>query len=153
MIAFLQWLVRGLPSFTILKDGYAYLTRYYVFLKDRVFGNIFIHHFHRSDLDMGLQGLGLLHNHPFEFSVSFVLYGGYIEERLQPDGSITKKVIKPFSFNFLSKKDYHRVDLLDAKNGAWTIFITGSRKNNTWWFFDRISKEYIPYQKITGAIA
>jgi len=145
-------LIQLLPSFTIAKEGLKYLTRYYVFLKDRVFGNIFIHHFHRSDMDVGSDGQGLLHNHPFDWSFSIVVSGGYIEERRQTDGTVKKKVVKPWSLNFISKKDYHRVDLLNEEKGAWTIFFTGSRKNNSWEFWDRATNQFIPWQEITGAI-
>ena len=148
----IKQLVEKLPSFTITKDGKKYLTRYYVFLKDRVFGNIFIHHFHRSDMDTGTDGLGLLHCHPFDWSFSFVLSGGYIEERRRSDGSVYTKLVKPFSFNFISKKDFHRVDLLDENRGAWTIFFTGSRKNNSWQFWDRTTKEFIDWKSVVGAI-
>jgi hypothetical protein len=152
MLSLIKWIAQWLPSFTIAKDGLKYLTRYYVFLKDRVFANIFIHHFHRSDMDMGTNGLGLLHNHPFNGSFSFIISGGYWEERRQPDGSVTKRLVKPFTFNFISKRDFHRVDLLDEKEGAWSIFFTGSRKNNTWGFWDRITKEFIPFEEVDGAI-
>jgi hypothetical protein len=152
MLSLVKWIAKWLPSFTITKDGVKYLTRYYVFLKDRVFGNIFIHHFHRSDMDMGTNGYGLLHSHPFRFSVSFIISGGYREERRASDGTVYSRLVKPFTFNFISKKDFHRVDLLDEKEGAWSIFFTGSRKNNTWGFWDRVTKEFIPFEKVDGAI-
>ena len=152
MLRFIKWIASYLPSFTIAKDGLEYLTRYYVFLADRQFGNIFIHHFHRSDMDMGLNGLGLLHNHPFDWSFGFILSGGYIEERRREDGTVYKKIIRPFTFNFITKKDFHRVDLIDETEGAWTLFFTGSRKNNSWGFWDRTSKEFIPFEKVDGAI-
>lgn len=148
----IRQLVERLPSLTIAKEGKKYLTRYYVFLKDRVFGNIFIHHFHRSDMDVGSDGQGLLHNHPFDWSFSIVLSGGYREERRRPDGTVYTKVVKPFSFNFLSKKDFHRVDLLDENKGAWTIFFTGSRKNNSWQFWDRTSNQFIDWKSVVGAV-
>lgn len=146
-------LVQKLPSFTISKDGIPYLTRYYAFLADREFGNIFIHHFHRSDMDLAPDGQGLLHNHPFDWSFSIVLSGGYIEERRQSDDTIIKKIVQPGELNFLSKKDYHRVDLLDEEKGAWTIFFTGSRKNNDWEFWDRTTKRSIPWRNVVGALA
>jgi hypothetical protein len=148
----LKQLVEKLPSNTITKDGLKYLTRYYVFLKDRMFGNICIHHFHRSDMDMGVDGLGLLHCHPFRWAVSLVLSGGYREERRRADGTVYTRVVKPFTLNFISQKDFHRVDLLDENNGAWTIFLTGSRKNNSWGFWDRTTKEFIDWKKVAGAI-
>jgi hypothetical protein len=145
-------LVQKLPSFTISKDGIPYLTRYYAFLADREFGNIFIHHFHRSDMDIGVDGQGLLHSHPWS-GLSFVLSGGYREERRNSDGSVSVKIVKPFSFNYISKNDFHRVDLLDEKKGAWTIFFTGPRsKKVDWYFWDRFLNKIIPWNEIPGAI-
>jgi hypothetical protein len=149
---FCQWISQFLNSFTITKDGLAYLTRYYLFGKNREWGNIFLHHFHRSDMDIGTDGLGLLHNHPFDWSVGFILAGGYWEERRQEDGSVIRRKVKPFTFNFISREDFHRVDLLDEQNGAWTLFFTGSRKNNSWGFWDRITREFIDWKKVVGAI-
>jgi len=150
--SFGRWLFNHWPSFTIKKDGIPYLTRFYVFLRDWIYGNIFVHFFHRSDMDLGVNGLGLLHNHPFRWSVSFVLSGGYREERRAADGTVYTRIIKPFSFNWISKDVFHRVDLLDEKKGCWSIFLTGSRKNMTWGFWDRVTKEYIPFNTVAGAI-
>ena len=152
LLAIVQWVAYKLPSFTIAKDGLAYLTRYYVFLKDRLYGNVFIHHFHRSDMDVGANGLGLLHCHPFGFSVSFIISGGYWEERRQKDGSVSRRLVRPFTFNWISNDVFHRVDLVDERAGAWSIFITGSRKNRTWGFWDRVSKQHIPFNEIEGSI-
>lgn len=142
---------RHLPSFTISKDGLKYLSRFYFFLKDRQYFNIYLHQFHRSDMDIGANGLGLLHNHPVPFAIGIPLINGYWEERRNVDDSITKKFVKPFSLNFLSYKDFHRVDLVGED--AWTIFITGPRiKGLDWYFWDRTTKEVIPWQNIAGAI-
>lgn len=142
-----------LPSFSIVKDGKTYLDRFYLFLKDREFGNIFLHHFRSSDMDIGTNGLGLLHSHRW-YGLSFVLTGGYIEERKDHGSDIVfRKVVKPFTFNFLSHKDFHRVDLLDEKKGAWTIFITGPRSEKDWCFWDRVTGKKIPWQEVDGAIA
>ena len=154
IVSLLKILTKNMNSFTIEKDGIKYLTRYYVFGEDREWGNIFIHHFHRSDMDMGTEGYGLLHNHPFDWSFSFVLTGGYSEERRGsgPWNYVLRKTVRPFTFNFISNKIYHRVDLLDEEGGCWSIFFTGSRKNNTWGFWDRITNEFIPFKDVVGAI-
>lgn len=129
-----------------------YLTRYYLFGKDRRWGNIYLHQFHSSDLDIGKEGFGLLHNHPFAWSFSFVLIAGYKEERLNKNGIINSKIVKPFSFNFLSKKDFHRVDLINNQK-AWTIFFTGSRSSHgSWGFYDRISRKYKDFTTSENAI-
>jgi len=152
IVSLLKLITKNMNSFTIEKDGIKYLTRHYVFGKDREWGNIFIHHFHRSDMDMGEGGFGLLHNHPFDWSFSFILASGYVEERRTADGKVEIRIVNPFTFNFISKKIFHRVDLLDEENGCWSIFFTGSRKNNTWGFWDRVTNKFIPFKDVVGAI-
>jgi len=71
----LSWLESWLPKTTITVNGKPYLTRCYLFGKDRKWGNIYLHHFHSSD-----QG-DELHNHPWT-GLSFVLAGGYSEEKV-----------------------------------------------------------------------
>lgn len=146
-----------LPSYTIrltnpltgiLQD---YLTRYYGFLADREFGNIFIHEFHSSDLDVGEGGFGLLHNHPWKSSFSIVLTGGYWEERLNKDGKVYRKFIKPGSINFINSNVYHRVDL--ENKPVWTLFFTSGRnKKSDWYFYDRITKKYKHWKESPNAI-
>lgn len=101
----------------------------------KVFGardwNVFLHRFHRSDDD------GALHSHPWKWSFSFILVGGYMEERRVRHGLkwiVERRAVLPFTFNFLSGNDYHRVDLL--QEDAWTIFVAGP-KIETWYFWDR----------------
>jgi hypothetical protein len=147
-----KWFFDHWPSFTISKDGIPYLTRFYVLLRDWVYGNIFVHFFHRSDMDMGVNGLGLLHNHPFRWSVSFIIAGGYREERRDLNGVVYTRLVKPFTFNFISNDVFHRVDLLDEKKGCWSIFITGSRKDSSWGFWDRTTNVFTPWKEVEGAI-
>lgn len=153
-----NWLASKLPGTTISlpdpADGVKkpYLSRYYFLGKDRKSFNIFLHQFHRSDTDIGVDGEGLLHSHPFRWSFSIILVAGYTEERVQPDGSIKKKTVRPLGFNFLSQKHYHRVDLDNGK--AWTIFITGPRtKSGDWFFWDRVTKEKRHWTTSPNAIA
>jgi len=154
-----------IPHITIPKpDGKPYLTRYYLLWKDREWGNLFLHHFRSSDLDidvddgMNMNGGGnkhtyLLHDHPFCWSVSFVLTKGYNEERRAPDGTVYRRFVKPLSFNFFTPQDFHRVELLDENDGAWTLFLTGSRKGMSWGFWNRITKVYKDYRTFSKAVA
>ena len=130
----LKRLISKLPSYTITVGGKPYLTRYYLFLKDRKFGNIYFHHFHSSD-----QG-DELHSHPFLFGLSFVFSGGYSEESKNKDGSVSRKLFKAPTFNFITNKNFHRVDLLDELSGAWSIFVAGPRTKD-WYFWDRHTNE------------
>ncbi len=149
---FCIWLSKYLPHFTIPdSDGNPYLTRYYLFGKDRAFGNIFLHHFHQDDKDMGTDGEKLLHNHPWPFSFSIILAGGYSEERLQPDGTIRRKDYPAGSFNYMNDKHFHRVDLLEED--GWSLFFTGWRsEKRSWGFWDRVTKEYTDFTKYSKAI-
>jgi hypothetical protein len=146
-----EFAAKHLPSTTIVKDGVKYLSRYYILLKDHKFGNIYLHHFHRSDADVGSGGHGLLHNHPVTWAFGFVLVNGYLEERRNADDTVNVKLVKPFRLNFLTHKEFHRVDLI--KDDAWTLFVTGPRASGLdWGFWDRITKEYIPWRSVPGAI-
>jgi hypothetical protein len=162
----LLWLEARLPKTTITINGKPYLTRCYLFGKDREWGNIYLHHFHSSD-----QGEEL-HNHPWAWGLSFVLAGGYVEERADnpgvweaggrhpeaPDGMtmegpvyIEKRDIKPGRLNFISPKHFHRVDLKDEQKGAWSIFVTGGR-TKSWGFLNRHTSEFIDFRRNPEAI-
>lgn len=83
---------------------------------------IFIHEFHRSDEDEEL------HSHPWDWGLSLILWGGYVETRV---GSERK--LRPGSLNLLRHHDYHRVELLGRK--SWSLFIAG-RKRRDWYFLN-----------------
>lgn len=95
-----------------------------------------IHRFARSDED------GALHNHPWEQSVSFILSGGYSEER-RVEEHVERRMCLPGDFNLLAANDFHRVDLLEED--CWTIFIS-SRKSQSWGFWDRSTKIFTPWR-------
>ena len=50
-----------------------------------------LHHFLRPDTDFRF------HNHPWKWSISFILGGGYVEERLSPDGTIHTRNFKSWN--------------------------------------------------------
>lgn len=121
------------------EDDELYLTRYYVFRKTYWWlPSVYIHCFHSSDYDMEL------HNHGWNRSVSFILKGKYLEERRAKDNSIKKRILKPFRINYIKKDTFHRVDLLTDK--VWTLFISGTKKNPEWGFWDRYTGEYLNYE-------
>lgn len=168
MIRFLRWLEAWLPKTTIKIDGKPYLTRCYLLGKDWKWGNIYLHHFHSSD-----QG-DELHSHPWKWGLSFVLAGGYWEERsrdpmtwefdprnpLKGDNPfphrafpvpIEKRDIRPGGLNLIKVTDFHRVDLKDEKNGAWTLFFTGPRSTE-WGFLNRHTSEFKDWRTNPEAI-
>lgn len=131
--------------------------------------NLYLHKFHRGDDDEAL------HSHPWKWSCSFILAGGYSEERrvkarasyncrpereggpceqkeacMHSDGwagqtyAVVRRVVKPFSINFIGGEDFHRVDLLEEE-GAWSLFLAGP-KASSWYFWDRYSGKTIPWR-------
>jgi hypothetical protein len=138
------FLIKLLPNITITDtEGKPYLTRFFPFGKERGILNIFLHYFHQSDKDRSLEnGTLLLHNHPWLWSLSLILWGGYSEERRQLDDTVSRREYRPGHFNYLNDKHFHRVDLL--KDGGWSLFMTGWRRNvgSSWGFWDRETKVY-----------
>jgi hypothetical protein len=96
-----------------------------------------VHQFHRGDLDPEL------HSHPWRWSVSLVIAGGYREERRIGRRTVWR-VVPPLSLNWISGDDYHRVELLEKD--AWTIFLTGP-KASSWGFWSQASGEVIGWRE------
>ena len=112
-------------------DGELYLTRYYVFLKERSKFpfNIFLHRFHKSD-DI------VLHDHPWGYA-TLILKGGYREWIPEFDSSGKKigEVAKwraPGHFRICKATSYHRIEL-DPNVTCWTLFMPGIQKRD-WGF-------------------
>jgi hypothetical protein len=97
--------------------------------------SLYLHRFHQPDVDRAL------HSHPWAWSLSFVLAGGYVEERLI-DGEVVTREIRPFTFNWFGKDAFHRVSELRGKE-TWTLFLVGS-KAQSWGFL--VDGTYIPWR-------
>lgn len=169
MNRFLCWLESKLPKTTITVNGKPYLTRCYLLGKDWRWGNVYLHHFHSSD-----QG-DELHSHPWSWGLSYVLAGGYVEERSRNPRTwtvfdelnyaankewiepwvkpvpIEKRDIRPGGLNLIRVTDFHRVDLKDEKIGAWTLFFTGPRSAD-WGFLNRHTSEFTDWRRNPEAI-
>lgn len=126
---FLKWLGSKLERRTIMIDGCNYLHRYYLvgkclreyFPKARerlgFLPPVYLHWFVRPDHERDL------HNHPWKYSASFILMGGYEEIRLV-DG-VEKRIRRwPGTFNILRASDFHTITELRGEE-TWTIFFTG----------------------------
>ena len=96
-------------------DNTPYLTRYYLFLKDRKWFpfNVFLHNFHKGDLDD-------LHDHPWPY-FTLILRGGYWEHT--PKGKFWRR---PGHFRFSSPKSLHRIEL-EPGIEPWTLFVPGPK--------------------------
>lgn len=101
-----------------------YLTRYYLFLRDRKWFpfNIFVHNFHKSDPDD-------LHDHPWPF-ITIILKGGYWEHT--PKGKFWRGA---GTINWAGSKSLHRVELEPGVD-TWTLFIPGPTVRE-WGFIDK----------------
>ena len=115
-----------------------YLTRYYLFLKDRKWFpfNVFLHNFHKGDLDD-------LHDHPWPY-FTIILRGGYWEHT--PRGRFWRA---PGHFRFQTPTSLHRIEL-EPDVSAWTLFIPGPKLrewgfivNGAWMHCDK----YFEYRK------
>ena len=102
-----------------------YLTRYYLFLKDRQRFpfNVFLHKFHSSD---GTDQ----HDHPWSYA-TFIVRGGYYEwVPIYKDTAIVgeRKVWRgPGHFRRCAANSFHRIELKEGVT-AWTIFMPGPQQ-------------------------
>lgn len=109
--------------------------------------NLYLHHFLRGDSD------DAPHSHPWPWAISFVLWGGYTEERLiEVDGLkyLKTRRVWPFTFNFLrggdelEEADGHRVVKLHGQE-TWTLFLTGPK--STSWAFYVFGRGWVPWRQ------
>jgi hypothetical protein len=77
------------------------------------------------------------HSHPWEWAISIVLTGGYVEEVVEPDGTVMIRSRPPGSVGVLTSSTYHRIAELAAPR-AWTLFIVGPRTPSRDWYFRRL---------------
>lgn len=102
--------------------------------------NRVVHRFRRSDEDHEL------HNHPFSWSFSILLVGGYREERRRWTGSefvVDQKTVVAGQVNVILATTFHRVDLLYPE--TWSLFVMGPRTGETWSFWDRYTGRTMPH--------
>ncbi|HXD98238.1 MAG TPA: hypothetical protein VN646_16940 [Candidatus Acidoferrum sp.] len=158
---FLEWASQLLPRPRVITDldgSPPYLSRFYLLGRPRMpdgsdpfdrFGairagavegerfGVYLHRFHRGDMDREL------HNHPWRWSFSLILAGGYIEER-RSGNQVNTRAVFPGSINWLSQDTFHRVELLDGE--AWSLFVAGP-KVQSWGFWDRVTGAFTPWRE------
>lgn len=100
--------------------------------------SVFLHCFHRGDVDRDL------HNHPWAWGLSLMLARGYREERLDKDGKIVSRNVKPWRLNIITKKTFHRVDLDNGE--AWSLILVGP-KFQKWGFWERDNHKFVPWRE------
>jgi len=114
---FLNWLDKHGRK-RVIMDRYEnepYLTRYYLFLKERKWFpfNVFLHNFHKGDLDD-------LHDHPWPY-FTLILRGGYWEHTVSG-----KHWRSPGHFRISTPRSLHRIELA-PNTDVWTLFIPGPK--------------------------
>ena len=128
-----------LPNIEINRANQPYLIRYFLAgwhpphpdLPAWPPGNdpaLYLHRFVGDDPD------NELHDHPWDWSQSLILAGGYREQRCRDTGEIEERFYLPGDVNILYPGDRHRVDLLDGD--CWTLFMTGTFAQK-WGFYDQ----------------
>lgn len=146
----LLWgLTEAFPDRTriIKREGEPYLRRFYITPRrldksgadtESYMGfGIYLHYFYRGDEDKEL------HNHPWKRAVSFILTGGYIEERRNEFDKVVCNFVRPRTLNIIRGSDFHRIIKNPKVDHVWTLFITGERYQD-WGFWDRESGKYTP---------
>jgi hypothetical protein len=117
-----ETMARTLGVQEIRPQGKLYLDRYYAAgwhpARRQPGPALFLHHFLASDPD------DQVHSHPWGWSASVILVGGYREHRCQPGGGVTVQEYRPGDVNILEATDKHRIDLLGRD--CWTLFLAGS---------------------------
>ena len=116
-----QALSKTLRVERIQRDGKPYLNRYFAAgwnpFNRQSGPAIFLHQFVASDAS------DELHSHPWGWSLSVILVGGYREQRCDGDGHTLTQEFLPGSVNVLEPTTRHRVDLLAEE--CWTLFLAG----------------------------
>jgi hypothetical protein len=105
--------------------------------------HLYLHYFFRGDDDVEV------HNHPWLFSVSLILTGGYVEERWEPaTKTIRTRHCYPGDINVIRSSDFHRVTLKAPDRGCWTLFLSsnrvGEKNGHEWGFLDTKTEKYTP---------
>lgn len=131
--------VRKIPR----EDGKPYMTRYDIHGwmpedGDKKYPlSIYLHRFHAPDYDPAP------HNHPWEWARSFILTGGYIEHRFDPESreSVVSEV-RSGSLNRIEANTFHTITSLLRE--TWTLFSAGPKTGS--WGFQVPGRGYVPWR-------
>jgi hypothetical protein len=116
---------------SIRPNGQPYLDRYFLAgwnpIRKRSGPAVFLHHFVGSDPAVAV------HSHPWGWSSSLILVGGYREERCRGAGDERDvRCYVPGDVNVLRPDDRHRIDLIG--DDCWTLFLAGDL-DKAWSFY------------------
>ena len=93
--------------------------------------SVYLHNIHRADLDEAL------HSHPWDWSHTTILWGGYYEERgvLMPDGDLAyypSAYLHMGAARRMRAGEVHRIKRVLPD--TWTLFMVGP-KRSSWGFY------------------
>lgn len=126
--------------------------------------HLYLHHMHAPDADP------CLHDHPWPWGLSWVLLGGYKEERkaLGPDrqlervltrAHVTSRWLNAPALNVLRGTTFHRISelrkhLIMSKRihggfmkGTWTLFLAGPRRASKPWGYLVPGRGFVPQRE------
>lgn len=119
--AWCEQMASGLDVQRIQRDGKPYLERYFACgwtpANAAKGPAVLLHHFVASD------ATDTVHSHPWGWSSSLILVGGYCEHRCR-DGQSSVHYYRSGDVNVLMADDQHRIELLAPD--CWTLFLAGS---------------------------
>lgn len=142
------------PHHTLMQGGKPYLTRWPLLGGDGVkrapwpLGkskrNVFVHWIRASDGPA-------VHNHPYTWCWSFLLWGKYLETRRprKIDGItkfIEERVVGAGQINYISSEVFHTLKLVTPS--VWSIFTTGPKHGLGWGFL--VDGQFIPANSPRG---
>jgi len=115
-------------------EGEPYLERYelagwHVGYRGPSIPALYLHHFVASDSNTQT------HSHPWAWSASLILAGGYTEERCDVNGRRTARQYEPGDVNLIGPDDRHRIELAEGGD-CWSLFLAGEYEQ-PWEFFER----------------
>lgn len=126
--------------------GEGYVTRYTLrgnpSKGDPAEPRVYLHEIHRADHDKEL------HNHPWQAATCLILSGGYVEERLEPngrDGDLYHRTYLPGSVNVLIAETFHRIDKLLGPDPTWTLVFAGPRVQS-WGFLNIETRTFTDWE-------
>ena len=139
-----HWTDRFLSPFsgrTILLDEMPYLTRYYLIGDGTGRGfELYLHHIQRKDPGRWL------HNHPWRWFLSIVLFGSYQQKVRRPATEAEAKTKRVRFINlFRGQDNYHGITEIPDK-GVWSlVFVPPKTKVDLLWgFWDESQECHIP---------
>ena len=133
-------LTRQPPDVVIGRGGRAYLMRWFVIPRNRLF-NVYLHHFLRSDDDRAL------HDHPWA-NCSILLRGTYMEHTIAAGGIHRREQLHAGAWRMRwSGRAAHRIELIDGP--CWTLFLTGPRYRE--WGFHCPEQGWVHSDRFTAA--